>query len=105
MALFTDGLINTILDLQNNESATLAVADTAGIDQAGKMTLAQDDIANQILLFLLRRWTYPAVQWTERRTLGVSDVVVTGPLRQWHVHKTLALAYRDVYNSQLNDRY
>jgi len=105
MALFTDGLINTILDLQNNESAILAVADTAGIDLAGKMTLAQDDIANQILLFLLRRWTYPAVQWTERRTLGVSDVVVTGPLRQWHVHKTLALAYRDVYNSQLNDRY
>src|ERR1700687_2669910 len=32
-------------------------------------------------------------------------VAVTGPLRQWHIHKTLALVYRDAYNNQLNDRY
>ncbi len=105
MALFTDGLVNTILDLQNNESAILVVASSAGIDLAGKMELAQEDIANQILLFLLRRWTYPQAQWADRRNLGVCDVVVSAPLRQWHVHKTLALVYRDVYNSQLNDRY
>ena len=32
-------------------------------------------------------------------------MVVTEPLRQWHVHKTLAMVYRDAYNNQLNDRY
>ena len=36
---------------------------------------------------------------------GTSDVVVTTPLKQWHVHKTLAMVYRDAYNNQLNDRY
>ncbi len=40
-----------------------------------------------------------------RRAQGVKDVVVTDPLKQWHVHKTLALIYRDAYNNQLNDRY
>jgi hypothetical protein len=35
----------------------------------------------------------------------VSDVVVTPALKQWHVHKALALVYRDAYNNQLNDRY
>jgi len=105
MALFTDGPISTILDLQNNESSVLTVANTAGIDLTGKLALAQDDIADQVLLFLLRRWTYPEAQWTQRRIRGVCDVVVTAPLRQWHVHRTLALVYRDVYNSQLNNRF
>jgi hypothetical protein len=105
MALFTDGPISTTLDLLSEDSAVLAVANTAGIDLGGKMRLAQDDIAIQVLLFLLRRWRYPEVQWTQRQALGVCDVVVTSPLRHWHVQKTLALAYRDVYNSQLNDRY
>ncbi len=105
MALFTDGLINAILDLQNSESSILTVANTAGIDLAGKMMLAQEDITSQLLLFLLRRWTYPEAQWTQRRSRGVTDVVVTAPLRQWHVHKTLALVFRDVYNSQINDRF
>jgi hypothetical protein len=105
MALFTDGLINAIIDLQTNESSILTVASTADVDLAGKMALAQEDITNQLLLFLLRRWANLDAQWAQRRTRGVSDVVVTAPLRQWHVHKTLALVYRDVYNSQVNDRY
>jgi hypothetical protein len=105
MALFTDGPISTLLDLQNNESSILTVANTAGIDLAGKLTLAQGDIADEVLLFLLRRWTCPEGQWNDRRIRGVCDVVVTAPLRQWHVHHALALVYRDVYNSQLNDRF
>ena len=32
-------------------------------------------------------------------------MVVTEPMRQWHIHKTLVLIYRDAYNNQLNDRY
>ena len=35
----------------------------------------------------------------------LTDVVVTDPLRKWHVHRTLALVYRDAYNNQLNNRY
>ena len=105
MALFTDGSLSTMLDLQTNESAILTVASTAGIDLAGKMALAQADLTNHILKFLLRRSQYPEAQWTQRRIRGVSDVVVTAPLKQWHVHKTLAFVYRDVYNSQANDRF
>jgi hypothetical protein len=30
---------------------------------------------------------------------------VTDALRQWNIHKALALVYRDAYNNQLNDRY
>jgi len=105
MALFTDGPISTILDLQNYESGVLAVASTAGIDLTGKMRLAQDELSSEILLFLLRRSPFPEGQRAQRRARGVEDVVVTGALKQWHVHKTLELVYRDVYNSQVNDRY
>ncbi len=105
MALFNDGPISTILDLQNYESGILGVASTEGIDLSGKMVLAQDEIANDVLLFLLRRLPVWDFLWSQRRVKGTSDVVVTTPLKQWHVHKTLALVYRDAYNNQLNDRY
>ena len=105
MALFNDGPINSTIDLQNYESGILSVASTEGIDLSGKMALAQDQIANELMIFLLRRlpvWDY---RWNLRRARGTSDVVVTGPLKQWHAHKTLAMVYRDAYNNQLNDRY
>lgn len=105
MALFTDGPISVTMDLQNYESSILSVASTEGIDLAGKMALAQDDIANQVMTFLLRRVPVQDYLWNLRRAKGVSDVVVTPALRQWHAHKTLALVYRDAYNNQLNDRY
>jgi len=105
MALLTDGPISTPGDLQAFEYAILSVASTECIDLAGKIILAQNDIANHLTLFLLRRLPIRDFQWTDRRSRGVHDVVVTGPLRQWHAHKTLALVYRDAYNNQLNDRY
>lgn len=105
MALFTDGPINATMDLQNYENAVLDVASTENIDLSGKIALAQDEIANELLLFLLRRLPLRDFQWTQRRAIGVSDIAVTGPLRQWHAHKTLALVYRDAFNNQLNDRY
>jgi hypothetical protein len=107
MALFTDGPINGTIDFQNYESAILDVAAAEGIDLAGKSTLAQNEMATELMLFLLRRFQLPDFQWTItiRRTIGVSDVVVTEPLRQWHALKTLAMVYRDAYNNQLNDRY
>jgi len=109
MALFTDGAINETIDLQNYENRILDVASAEGIDLAGKIALAQDEIASELMMFLLKRLPFVESQWlpqpATRQQIGVSDVAVTGPLRQWHVHQTLALVYRDAYNNQLNDRY
>ena len=107
MALFTDGPINGTMDLENYENSILSVANAERIDLAGKSTLAQNEIATELLLFLLRRCRQPDFQWsvTTRQSMGVGDIFVTDPLRRWHAHKTLALVYRDAYNNQLNDRY
>jgi hypothetical protein len=107
MALFMDGPINGTVDLQNYENAILDIAAAERIDLAGKSALAQQEIATELTLFLMRRSSmaeYPLVT-PMRQRIGVSDVVVTEPLRQWHAHKALALVYRDAYNNQLNDRY
>ena len=109
MALFTDGQLNGIIDLQNYENRILDVASAEGIDLAGKIALAQNEVANELLMFLLKRLPSVEAQWLPqaavRQKIGVSDVVATAPLRQWHAYKTLAYVYRDAYNSQLNDRY
>ncbi len=109
MALLTDGPLNGTSDLQNHENRILEVASTEGIDLTGKIALAQDEITNELMMFLLRRLPQTesqwVPQWTVRQRMGVSDVVVTSSLRQWHAHKTLSLVYRDAYNNQLNDRY
>jgi hypothetical protein len=110
MALFNDGPISTAADLQQYENSILTVASTENIDLADKLTLAQQDLANEVVLFLLRRpnrsdyslWAGSSGPLNSR---NVSNVVVTDPLREWHVHKTLALVYRDAYNNQLNNRY
>ncbi|HLH00342.1 MAG TPA: hypothetical protein VKX49_28815 [Bryobacteraceae bacterium] len=105
MALFNDGPISSEIDLQNYESGILGVASTEGIDLEGKMMLAQDEIASELMMFLLRRLPISDLRWNTRRARGTSDVVITAPLKQWHALKTLALVYRDSYNNQLNDRY
>jgi hypothetical protein len=108
MALFTDGPIISTADLQRYENGILGVASVEGIDLGGKIGLAQEEIANQVLRFLIRRTPLRDgldLQWTFRRRRDVSDVVVTDPLRQWHAQKALAMIYRDAYNNQLNDRY
>ena len=109
MTLFTDGQLNGTIDLQNYENHVLDVASAEGIDIAGKIALAQDEIANELMMFLLKRLPAVDSQWLPqpaiRQKIGVSDVVATAPLRQWHAHKTLAFIYRDAYNNQLNDRY
>lgn len=105
MALFHDGPISDTSDLQKYENDILNVASAEGVDLGAKMALAQRELANELLLFLLRR-PYVREAWLgDRREREVQDVVVTGPLRQWHVHKSLAFVYRDAYNNQLNDRY
>jgi len=110
MALFNDGPISTAADLQQCENSILTVASTENIDLAAKILLAQQDLANEVVLFLLRRphrrdcslWNDASGSLDIR---NLTDVVVTDPLRRWHVHRTLALVYRDAYNNQLNNRY
>jgi hypothetical protein len=42
---------------------------------------------------------------TGRRSIGVSDVVITPQIKRWHAVHTLEIVYRDAFNNQLNDRY
>jgi hypothetical protein len=105
MALFNDGPISAAADLQRYENAVLSIASAEGIDLGAKIMLAQQDLANEVLLFLFRRASLRDFSLGFRRSRGVTDVVVTDTMRQWHIHKTLALIYRDAYNNQLNDRY
>ena len=56
MALFNDGPISPAADLQRvRERRFLTVASAESIDLAAKMSLAQEDLANEVVLFLLRR--------------------------------------------------
>ena len=104
MALFTDGALNSIADLRLYENSILEVVSTEGLDPAAKIRLAQADVANHLLLFLLRQ-PLRDPRAGMRRAMGLTDIVVTPPLRHWHALKTLAFIYRDAYNNQLNDRY
>ena len=45
----------TAADLQQYENSILNVASTENIDLAAKLMLAQQDLANELVLFLLRR--------------------------------------------------
>ena len=110
MALFNDGPMSTAADLQQYENSILTVASTENIDLASKLMLAQQDLANEVVLFLLRRTARCDYSpWNDSSSsLGLrelTNVVVTEPLQKWHIHRTLALVYRDAYNNQLNNRY
>lgn len=95
MALFTDGTISTLEDLRAYESAIFDVANIERIDLSKKQLLAQEELETE-LNSLLRQ---------QGEEIELTQVVVTTPLRQWHVFRSLALTYRDAYNSHLNDRY
>ncbi len=95
MALFTDGAISTIQDLVGYESGLLETARIEGIDLTAKLELAERELEIEIRALLAR----------EDLTMTIDQVVVTMALETWHRFKTLALAYRDAYNLQLNDRY
>jgi hypothetical protein len=99
MPLFTDGVISTIADLKAYESSVLDLAAREGIDLAAKLEIAQREIELELAAFLLRR----GVQLGPEREL--TNVIVTKPLAHLHSVHTLALVYRDAFNSQLNDRY
>jgi hypothetical protein len=104
MALFTDGILNRESDLQDRESSILSVAALEGVDTLAKRILAQEDIGNQLRLFLLRDpWLDP--KRLQRRSSDLCDVVDSALLKQWHAELSIALTYSDAYSNQLNDRY
>ena len=105
MALFTDGPISAAKDLQEYESSVLSDAQAEGINVAAKVALAQQELGSELIVFLVRRARFRDDYPNVRNARGTTDVVVTDTLRQWHIHKTLAMVYRDAYNNQLNDRY
>ncbi|HML15630.1 MAG TPA: hypothetical protein VK419_01340 [Bryobacteraceae bacterium] len=103
--LLTDGNPNDTVDLQTYESAILNVASTEGIDVDVKLSLATEEISETVVDILLDHTRSVDPISNIRRTIGVSDVVVTSQMKRWHALHTLAVIYRDAFNNQLNDRY
>jgi len=112
--LLTDGSPNSTEDLRVYESAILGLANLETIDLGVKLDLATEEISEEVLDFLLDhagtnlgvfspfQIGTPAAR---RRTIGVSDVVVSRQLKRWQALHTLEIVYRDALNNQLNDRY
>jgi len=103
--LLTDGSPNDDQALQVYESAILDVSNTEAIPLKAKLRLALDEISEDVLDVLLAHSAPSDPQATTRRTMGVSDVVVTPQMKRWHAAHTLEVFYRDAFNNQLNSRY
>jgi hypothetical protein len=109
MALINDGPINRLEELVPYDSSLLETATIEGIDVAAKIANAQDAMRTEILTFLLDNNDVDPVfgdaLGCRRRTLGVTDVVVTAELKRWHAFLALHGVYQDAYGHQTNDRY
>jgi hypothetical protein len=104
MALFTDGSISSLEDLTAHDTSLLDIASVEGIDVTAKAALAQAELGIELSGLLLDRRCWDPVAQASRMP-DLSHVVVTAPLKLWHVYRTLTAVYRDAYNNQLNDRY
>jgi hypothetical protein len=103
--LLTDGTPNDDGSLQVYESAILTVSNTEMIPLKPKLWLALEEISEDVLDVLLDHSSPADPMATTRRTVGVSDVVVTPQMKRWHAVHTLEVFYRDAFNNQLNSRY
>src|ERR1700743_429505 len=102
MALFVDGPASTIDDLTDQDAGLLGVSQTAGINVSTKLRLAQEEIATDLHLWLIRPRSMETL-WGPAPKL--EQIVVTRSLKRWETMHALALVYRDAYFSQLVDRY
>ena len=101
MALFQDGPISSLEDLRVYETSLLETANIEGVSLSNKLELAQQEVGNEILRFLIQQ-----LEPTESVTpTKLNQVVATDPLRRWHALRTLSVFFRDVHHNQLNDRY
>lgn len=108
MALFVDGPAATIVDLTDQDSALLDVAQNNNINLASKLRLAMGEIGTDLELWLQK--PRPVIGsigigslWSP--TLQIGQLVVTPALRRWETMHTLELVYRDVYFTQVVDRF
>jgi hypothetical protein len=103
--LLTDGNPNNTIALTVYETQILGLAATEGINLDQKLGLATEEISEAVLEFLLDHTRMVDPLLNLRRTIGVSDVVVSTQMTRWHALHSLAIVYRDAFNNQLNDRY
>jgi hypothetical protein len=101
MALFTDCAVTSIEDLRGHDTQILNVATVEGIDVTQKLALAHEELLIEVAVILSRL----APVWQAYLPVVVEQVVMTPPLKLWHIFRTLEMVYGDAYNSQLNDRY
>jgi hypothetical protein len=104
MALFTDGPVSTSDDLSAQDSQLADVALAENIDVTRKLSLAQDELALELITLLTRSSFAGQSLWLGPNP-NVGSVVATPALRLWHTYRALEMVYADAYNSQLNDRY
>lgn len=104
MALFTDGEISTIEDLQGYDAAILRVASAEGVDLSSKLRLAETEIGIEIEEFVTKRGSVAATA-VGGGVFGLANVVVTPALKQWHTLHALVLTYGDIDGNHLKSRY
>ncbi len=96
MALFTDGMVNSVEQLMAYDSGVLETARTEEIELTIKLKLAWEELGIDLKRYFVERG---------KGELRLEQVVVTEPLRKCHAFRSLALAYRDAAHRQRNDRY
>jgi hypothetical protein len=104
MALFTDAGVLTINDLLEYEGTLVQVASDHDINVDTKIALATSSIGDRLMLWLLNIGRSDP-QFLTRRTIGLSTIVVTEPLRRWLAFESLSRIFAEAYNLQLNTRF
>lgn len=114
MALFTDDLVSSVDDLTAYEADLKELATSEGVDLAGKLRLAQTEVAAQLEASSRRPGN---VFWAKGGGWGstgsdvalprfdLHQVVVTRPLKLWHTFHSLELAYRDAHGRKVEDKF
>ena len=104
MALFTDTNVITLDDLLPYEVTLVQIASPHGINVDTKINLASSAVGDKLLLWLLDAGVSDP-QFTRRREIGLSTVVVTASLRRWLSFESLSRFFAEAYNTQLNVRF
>ena len=104
MALFTDPDVITLDDLLQFESSLVQISTTHGIDVDTKITLAINALSDKLMWWLLSSGASDP-QFLQRRTLGLSTIVVTPTLYRWMCFDSLSRFFAEAYNVQLNTRF
>jgi hypothetical protein len=104
MALFTDPEVITLDDLLPFENSLVEVSSTHGIDVEAKIAMALSTVGDRLMLRLLRAGAADP-QNAQRRSLGLSTVVLTPVLSRWLCFEALTRIYAEAYNVQLNTRF